>query len=86
MFLTLSIIVIIAALLWSAWRALTTPGHTISRLVSAAITALTLLVIGYALPWNASISFGWWYALVAACAVYAGAVAWRAGEPKAPHT
>lgn len=86
MFLTLFMIVILADLLWSAWRALSKPNHTIWQTVSAAITALALLVIGYALPWHASISFGWWYALIAACAVYAGAVAWRAGQPKTSRT
>ena len=82
MFLTISMIVIIASLLWSAWKAFTTPGKTVYRAISVAITALVLVLIGYTLPWNTDLHFAWWYGLVAACALYAGAVAWRAAESK----
>lgn len=81
MFLTISMIVIIAALLWSAWKALSTPGNTVYRAISVAITAFVIVFIGYTLPWNSGLHFAWWYGLIAACAVYAGAVAWRASAP-----
>ena len=83
MFLTISMIIIIASLLWSAWKAFTTSGKTVYRSISVAITALVLILIGYTLPWNTDLHFFWWYGLVAACALYAGAVAWRAAESKA---
>ncbi|WP_306506932.1 hypothetical protein [Corynebacterium sp.] len=83
MSLTISMFVIIAALLWSAWKAFTTSGKTVYRAISVAITALVLVLIGYTLPWNTDLHFFWWYGLVAACALYAGAVAWRAAESKA---
>lgn len=86
MLLTISMIVIIASLLWSAWKAFTTPGKTASRVVSVAITAIVIVLIGYTLPWNADLHFFWWYGLVAACAVYAGAVAWRAMDSKPAST
>ncbi len=76
MFLTISMIIIIASLLWSAWKAFTTSGKTVYRAISVAV------FIGYTLPWHTGLHFAWWYGLVAACAVYAGAVAWRAGEAK----
>lgn len=82
MSLTISMIVIIAALLWSAWKAFTTSGKTVYRAISVAITALVLVFIGYTLPWNSGLHFAWWYGIVAACALYAGAVAWRAAESK----
>lgn len=82
MFLTISMIIIIASLLWSAWKAFTTSGKTVYRAISVAITALVLVLIGYTLPWNTDLHFFWWYGLVAACALYAGAVAWRAAESK----
>ena len=34
------------------------------------------------MPWYDGLHFFWWYGLVATCAVYTGAVAWRAGEAK----
>ena len=82
MSLTISMFVIIAALLWSAWKAFTTSGKTVYRAISVAITALVLVLIGYTLPWNTDLHFFWWYGLVAACVLYAGAVAWRAAESK----
>ena len=82
MFLTISMIIIIASLLRSAWKAFTTSGKTVYRAISVAITALVLVLIGYTLPWNTDLHFAWWYGLVAACALYAGAVAWRAAESK----
>ena len=86
MFLTISMIVSIASLLWSAWKAFTTPGKTVYRAISVAITALVLVLIGYTLPWNTDLHFAWWYGLVAACALYAGAVAWRAMDSKPANT
>lgn len=86
MSLTISMIVIIAALLWSAWKAFTTSGKTVYRAISVAITALVLVLIGYTLPWNTDLHFFWWYGLVAACATYAGAVAWRAMDSKPANT
>ncbi|OFL20609.1 hypothetical protein [Corynebacterium sp. HMSC062A03] len=86
MFLTISMIIIIASLLQSAWKAFTTPGKTVYRAISVAITALVLIVIGNSLPWNDGLHFFWWYGLVAACAVYAGAVAWRAMTSKPANT
>lgn len=86
MSLTISMFVIIAALLWSAWKAFTTSGKTVYRAISVAITALVLVLIGYTLPWNTDLHFFWWYGLVAACALYAGAVAWRAAESKPANT
>ena len=86
MFLTISMIIIIASLLWSAWKAFTTSGKTVYRSISVAITALVLVLIGYTLPWNADLHFAWWYGLVAACALYAGAVAWRAMDSKPANT
>ncbi|WP_412100922.1 hypothetical protein [Corynebacterium aurimucosum] len=44
--------------------------------------SLAVAVIGLAMPWYDGLHFFWWYGLVAACAVYAAAVAWRAGEAK----
>ena len=82
MLLPLSMIIIIASLLRSAWKAFTTPGKTVYHAISVAITALVLALIGNSLPWNSGLHFDWWYGLVAACAVYAGAVAWRAGAAK----
>ena len=82
MFLTISMIVIIASLLWSAWKAFTTPGKTVYRAISVAITALVIVLIGNAMPWYDGLHFFWWYGLVATCALYAGAVAWRAAESK----
>ncbi len=82
MLLPLSMIIIIASLLRSAWKAFTTPGKTVYHAISVAITALVLALIGNSLPWNSGLHFAWWYGLVAACAVYAGAVAWRAGAAK----
>jgi len=32
--------------------------------------------------WYDGLHFFWWYGLVAACALYAGAVAWQAGATK----
>lgn len=86
MFLTISMIVIIASLLWSAWKAYNTPGKTASRVVSVATTALVIVLIGYTLPWNTDLHLFWWYGLVAACAAYAGAVVWRAMDSKAAST
>lgn len=86
MFLTISMIIIIASLLQSAWKAFTTPGKTVYRAISVAITAIVIVLIGYTLPWNADLHFFWWYGLVAACAVYAGAVAWRAMDSKPAST
>mgnify|MGYP006870054073 CR=1 FL=1 len=86
MFLTISMIIIIASLLWSAWKAFTTSGKTVYRAISVAITALVLVLIGYTLPWNTDLHFFWWYGLVAACALYAGAVAWRAMDSKPANT
>lgn len=82
MFLTISMIVIIAALLWSAWKAFTTSGKTVYRAISVAITALVIVLIGNAMPWYDGLHFFWWYGLVATCALCAGAVAWQAGAPK----
>lgn len=84
--LTISMIVIIASLLWSAWKAFTTPGKTVYRAISVAITALVLVLIGNSLPWYDGLHFIWWYGLVAACALYAGAVAWRAMNSKPANT
>lgn len=86
MSLTISMIIIIASLLWSAWKAFTTSGKTVYRAISVAITALVLVLIGYTLPWNTDLHFVWWYGLVAACALYAGAVAWRAMDSKPANT
>lgn len=44
--------------------------------------SLAVAVIGLAMPWYDGLHFFWWYGLVAACALYVGAVAWRAGEAK----
>ena len=82
MFLTISMIIIIASLLWSAWKAFTTPGKTVYRAISVAITALVIALIGNAMPWYDGLHFFWWYGLVATCAIYAGAVAWSAGASK----
>ncbi|HIX80102.1 MAG TPA: hypothetical protein H9978_09270 [Candidatus Corynebacterium faecipullorum] len=46
------------------------------------MNTLAVAIIGHALPWNSGLHFSWWYGLVAACAVYAGAMAWRAGAAK----
>ena len=86
MFLTISMIIIIASLLWSAWKAFTTSGKTVYRAISVAITALVIVFIGYTLPWHTGLHFVWWYGLVAACATYAGAVAWRAMDSKPANT
>ena len=82
MSLTISMFVIIAALLWSAWKAFTTSGKTVYRAISVAITALVIVLIGNAMPWYDGLHFFWWYGLVAACALYVGAVAWRVRAPK----
>lgn len=86
MLLTLSMIIIIVSLLRSAWKAFTTPGKTVYHAISVAITALVLALIGNSLPWNSGLHFAWWYCLVAACAVYAGAVAWQAIDSKPANT
>ena len=86
MFLTISMIIFIASLLWSAWKAFTTPGKTVYRAISVAITALVIVLIGNAMPWYDGLHFFWWYGLVAACATYAGAVAWRAMDSKPANT
>ncbi len=46
------------------------------------MNTLTVAVIGLAMPWNSGLHFFWSYGLVAACVLYAGAVAWRAAESK----
>ena len=46
------------------------------------MNTLAVAVIGLAMPWNSGLHFFWWYGLVATCALYAGAVAWRAAELK----
>ena len=46
------------------------------------MNTLAVAIIGLAMPWYDGLHFFWWYGLVAACALYAGAVAWRAGEAK----
>lgn len=86
MLLTLSMIIIIASLLRSAWKAFTTPGKTVYRAISVTITALVLVFIGNSLRWYDGLHFFWWYGLVAACALYAGAVAWRAMDSKPANT
>ncbi|QPS58756.1 hypothetical protein [Corynebacterium minutissimum] len=57
---------------------------TSSRVISILMNTPAVAVIGLAMPWHDGLHFFWWYGLVAACAVYAGAVAWRAGEAKNP--
>ena len=80
MVLTISMIVIIASLLGPAWKAIIVPKKTISRVISALMKTLAVAVIGLAMPWNNGLHFFWWYGFIAACALYAGAVTWRAGE------
>lgn len=46
------------------------------------MNTLAVTVIGLAMPWNSGLHFFWSYGLVAACILYAGAVAWRAAESK----
>lgn len=82
MVLTISMIVIIASLLGPAWKVIIVPKKTISRVISTLMNTLAVAVIGLAVPWYDGLHFFWWYDLVAACAVYAAAVAWRAGEAK----
>ncbi|WP_296134966.1 hypothetical protein [Corynebacterium sp.] len=82
MLLTISMIVIIASLLGSAWKAIVVPKKTSSRVISALMNTLAVSVIGLAMPWNSGLHFFWSYGLVAACVLYAGAVAWRAAESK----
>ena len=82
MLLTISMIVIIASLLGSAWKAIVVPKKTSSRVISALMNTLAVSVIGLAMPWNSGLHFFWWYGLVDACALYAGAVAWQAGATK----
>ncbi|OFK91282.1 MULTISPECIES: hypothetical protein [unclassified Corynebacterium] len=81
MFLTVALAVITASELWAAWKALRKPLSTANRLVTATIAILAILFIGYVMPWHTSVSFGWWYALVAACSLHIGAVAWQAVQP-----
>lgn len=81
MVLAISIIVIIASLLGSAWKAMLS-SKTSSRVISILMNTLAVAVIGLAMPWYDGLHFFWWYGLIAACALYVGAVAWRAGAPK----
>ena len=79
-------IVIIASLLGSAWKAIVVPKQTSSRVISALMNTLAVAIIGLAMPWYDGLHFFWWYGLVAACVAYAGAVAWQAGAPKTDKT
>lgn len=81
MLLTVALAIITASELWAAWKALKKPLSTAHRIVTATITLLAVLFVGYAMPWYTSVSFGWWYALVAACSLHIGAVAWQAVQP-----
>ena len=71
MILTISMIVIIASLLGSAWKAIVVPKQTSSRVISALMNTLAVAIIGLAMPWYDGLHFFWWYGLVATCAVYA---------------
>ncbi|MGV0351608.1 hypothetical protein ACUY2G_11985 [Corynebacterium guaraldiae] len=81
MFLTVALAVITASELWAAWKALRKPHSIAQSIGTTTITILAILFIGYAMPWHTSVNFGWWYALVAACSLHIGAVAWQAVQP-----
>lgn len=77
MLLSIAIAAIIASELWSAWKALKKPNSTISLVATGIITVITVIFIGYAMPWYRILNYGWWYALVTACSLHIGCVAWR---------
>ena len=82
MILTISMIVIIASLFRVRMESNRCPQKTSSRVISVLMNTLTVAVIGLTMPWNSGLHFFWSYGLVAACVLYAGAVAWRAAESK----
>lgn len=93
MLLSIVIAAIIASELWSAWKALKKPNSTISLVATGIITVIIVIFIGYAMPWYTILNYGWWYALVVACSLHIGAIAWSmwalhtekfAKSPKSP--
>ena len=46
-------------------------------IASAIISIVIIAFIGNAVPWYREVNYGWWYALVAACSLHMGTVAWR---------
>lgn len=81
MFLTVVLAVVTASELWAAWKALRKPLSTENHIVTATIAILAILFIGYTMPWHTAVSFCWWYALIAACSLHIGAIAWQALRP-----
>lgn len=77
-FLAVFICVFIASELWAAWKALKKPGSTMSHIFKAALTAVSIILCGYAFPWYTSMHFYWWYALVGSFAFHVGAITWGA--------
>ena len=95
MLLSIAIAAIIASEFWAAWNALKKPRSTASLVATGIITLITVIFIGYAMPWYRILNYGWWYALVAACSLHIGCVAWRIytlnkekspNSPKSPST
>ncbi len=81
MLLSIAIAAIIASEFWAAWNALKKPRSTASLVATGIITLITVIFIGYAMPWYRILNFGWWYALVAASSLHIGAIAWRIYTP-----
>lgn len=77
MITTLVLPAITASEVWGTWKALKKPSSPGMLIASAIISIVIIAFIGNAVPWYREVNYGWWYALVAACSLHMGAVAWR---------
>lgn len=77
MIATLILAAITAYEVWDAWKTLKKPSPLGMRIASAITSIVMIAFIGNAVPWYREVNYGWWYALVTACSLHMGAVAWR---------
>lgn len=77
MIITPILAVITASEIWDTWKTLKKPSSPGMRIASAILSVVIITFIGNAVPWYSEVNYSWWYALVAACSLHIGAVAWR---------
>lgn len=77
MITTLIFAAITASEIWGTWKALKKPSSPGMLITSAIISIAMIAFVGNAAPWYSLVNYGWWYALVTACSLHMGAVAWR---------